>query len=150
MQISPSFARQSDFLTVDGVPARLCRNRSSSSTPSINPARLQLTTPRQTTDRGPLSKRKISNASAIGCKSARGLSASKPLFFDFVRPLCVEIGIAWQRNEIGIFEEQLLSEQIADSLRKLIARTAIERIQPSTSASTVKYVNRDFYFCICL
>ena len=26
--------------------------------------------------------------------------------FDVVRPLCAEIGIAWQRNEIGVFEEQ--------------------------------------------
>lgn len=52
---------------------------------------------------------------------ARALS-TETFILDVVRPLCTDIGIAWQRNEIGIFEEHLLSEQIAETLRNLIAR----------------------------
>jgi DNA-binding transcriptional MerR regulator len=52
---------------------------------------------------------------------ARALS-TEAFVLDVIRPLCTDIGIAWQRNEIGIFEEHLLSEQIAQTLRHLIAR----------------------------
>ena len=57
--------------------------------------------------------------------------------FDVVRPLCAEIGIAWQRNEIGVFEEHMLSEQIAETLRDLIARFAHTGLPPRILLTTL-------------
>ena len=55
---------------------------------------------------------------------ARSLSPDS-FILDVVRPLCVDIGVAWQSNEIGIFEEHVLSELIAETLRDLIAQAAM-------------------------
>lgn len=56
---------------------------------------------------------------------------------DVVRPLCTEIGIAWQSNEIGVFEEHMLSEQIAETLRHLIARFAHTGLPPRILLTTL-------------
>ena len=57
--------------------------------------------------------------------------------FDVVRPLCTEIGIAWQRNAIGVFEEHLLSEQIAETLRNLIAQFTETSCPPRIMLTTL-------------
>jgi DNA-binding transcriptional MerR regulator/methanogenic corrinoid protein MtbC1 len=41
-----------------------------------------------------------------------------------VQPLCEEIGVAWEKGDIAIFEEHLLTEQIVDVLRSAIGTLA--------------------------
>ncbi len=67
---------------------------------------------------------------------ARSLNV-ETFILDVISPLCTEIGIAWQRNEIGVFEEHLLSEQIAETLRDHIAQFPLTDKPPRILLTTL-------------
>jgi MerR family transcriptional regulator, light-induced transcriptional regulator len=64
----------------------------------------------------------------------RGLA---PFVQDIVAPLITRIGDAWSRNEIGIFEEHLFSQQLEQLFRATLANMTPHRGSPRVLLTTL-------------
>jgi MerR family transcriptional regulator, light-induced transcriptional regulator len=64
----------------------------------------------------------------------RGLA---PFVQDIVAPLITRIGDAWARNEIGVFEEHLFSQQLEQLFRATLANMAPHRGSPRVLLTTL-------------
>jgi MerR family transcriptional regulator, light-induced transcriptional regulator len=64
----------------------------------------------------------------------RGLA---PFVQDIVAPLITRVGDAWSRNEIGVFEEHLFSQQLEQLFRATLARMGPHRGSPRVLLTTL-------------